>query len=270
MDTRTKTILLWSTGAILFVAGIVTLIFSFGGSEEKISEVDLIYTNAALTIIAQEQTLQAGLLSATPNVALLITPTVTDTLLPSPTFQQQVPTSTTVAGVITGCDNSVYISDVTIPDGTLVAPGQTFTKTWKVSNNGTCAWTATYQIIFISGDAMGGKATAIGKIVNPGESVDVSVTLTAPAAAPNITGTWRLSNDKGQPFGTPLTAVIKTGATTGTVSVTATKTSNGTASVATSTNTVMPTTAVPGSWTAVPTSTNTPAPTNTPTITATP
>ena len=90
---------------------------------------------------------------------------------------------------------------MTIPDGTTIPAGQSFTKTWKVSNTGTCAWTATYQLVFISGDSLGGKATAIGKVVNPGESADVSVVLTSTSATGTITGTWKLSNDKGTAFG---------------------------------------------------------------------
>jgi hypothetical protein len=284
MDTRTRTILLWTGVVILILAGVVTLFLSFSGPKDSTTEVNAIYTNAALTLAAQVQTLQAEMLSATPNPASLSSPTPTFTPLPSPTFQQPAPlvlaTSTTGVGVATGCDNSVYISDVTIPDGTTITPGQVFTKTWKVSNTGTCAWTAAYQIILISGDMMGGKATALGKIVNPGESTDVSVALTSPTAAGSVKGTWRLSNANSQPFGTLLTVVIKSGATTGTVSVTPTKTALGSAS-ATPTKTLTPVvivvtatftftpTAAPVATTAVPTNTNTLVPTNTP-VTPTP
>ena len=190
------------------------------------------------------------------------------TLLPAPTFQLQtpvlLPTSKPAAGGVTaggavGCDNAVYISDVTIPDGTVIPAGQNFTKTWKVSNIGSCAWTATYQLTFVSGDSLGGKTTAIGKAVQPGESADVSVVLTSTSATGTITGTWRLSNDKAQPFGDSLTVVIKNGATTGTITATPTKTPTGSVS-GTSTPTPVPNTVAP---------TNTSAPTNTPTPTPT-
>jgi adhesin HecA-like repeat protein len=253
MDSRTRTILLWAGGAILAITGIVILIISFsGGSKDTPSDVEVIYTDAALTLEAQVLTLQAGMLSATPTLG---SPTATATLtqLPSPTLGTvpALATSTVASGGATGCDNSVYISDVTIPDGTTVAPGQAFTKTWRVSNTGTCAWTAAYQITFLYGDIMGGKATAIGKVVNPGESADISVALTGPASASgNITGTWRLANANAQAFGTALTVVIKTGA----VSPTPTKTATGGAPAATATNTSG----------AVTPSTNTPTATNTP------
>jgi transcriptional regulator with XRE-family HTH domain len=37
-------------------------------------------------------------------------------------------------------DRSTFIADVTIPDGTVVAAGARFTKTWEVQNVGTVAW----------------------------------------------------------------------------------------------------------------------------------
>jgi transcriptional regulator with XRE-family HTH domain len=37
-------------------------------------------------------------------------------------------------------DASVFVADVTIPDGTLVMPGAMFTKIWSVQNIGSVAW----------------------------------------------------------------------------------------------------------------------------------
>jgi hypothetical protein len=218
MDTKTKTILLWSGVAVLVVAGIVAIFLSFGGSKDTtVDDVNVIYTNAAATVAAQQQTLQAGTFVATPTVSVSTPTAATSTLLPSSTQQQTpvvLPTIKPPVGtVVTGCDNSVYISDVTIPDGTVIPAGQSFTKTWKVSNSGSCAWTATYQLVFIAGDSLGGKATAIGIVVSPGQAADVSVVLTSTSATGTIQGTWKLSNDKGQPFGTPLTVVISNGVT---------------------------------------------------------
>ena len=107
------------------------------------------------------------------------------------------------------CDVSAYINDVTVPDGTVMAPGQVFTKTWLVKNTGTCAWTATYKVGFGFGSPMSGVPTAIGKAVTPGEQVQVSVSLTAPNTPGEVSGTWRLMNDKGAFYGTYLTVVIK-------------------------------------------------------------
>ena len=288
MDMKTRTILLWSGVAILVFCGIAMLFLSFGRAKNSNTvDVSAIYTNAALTVAVQQQTLQAGTFVATPTTTRSL-PTAALTPLPSPTFQLQtpilLPTIRPATVVVTGCDNSVYISDVTIPDGTTIPAGQNFTKTWKVSNTGSCAWTATYELVFISGDSLGGKATAIGKIVQPGESANVSVVLTSSSAKGTITGTWKLSNDKSQPFGTLLTVVINSGtATPGTGTVTLTPTRTPTPGTVTLTRTKTPTptvtpiiivvtatftyTPTPTPTTAAPT--NTPVPTETPTPTPT-
>jgi len=212
MDTRTKTIILWSGVVILVIGGIFMLVLSFGGTRNlDENEVNAIYTNAALTIAVQQQTLQAGMI--TPSPIASITP------IPSPTFQMLTPvllptiSSPAVAPAPASCDGAVYVNDVTIPDSTTIPAGQSFTKTWKVSNTGTCAWTATYQLVFVAGDSLGGKATPIGIAVSPGQSADISVVLTSSSAAGEIKGTWRLSNDKGQTFGDGFTVVINSGTT---------------------------------------------------------
>jgi hypothetical protein len=275
MDSRMKTILMWSGVTILIVGGIAMLFLSFGRAKNNSAAVDVnaIYTNAALTVDASQKTLQAGTIVATPTPTVGV-PTATMTPLTAPTIQQQVftplPTIKPAGGAVaTLCDNAVYVSDVTIPDGTVVTAGQNFTKTWKVTNNGSCAWTATYQLTFVSGDSLGGKATAINQVVNPGQSVDVSVVLTSTSATGTITGRWKLTNDKGQQFGDELTVVIKNSATA-TGSVTPTKTST----PGTPTNTYTPTNTpivivVTATFTNTPVPTATTAPTETPTPTQT-
>lgn len=218
---------MWALVALLLIAGIVALIFAFRGSKNTADDVTVIYTNAAMTFEVQQLTLQASQPSATPTAIITITPLATVTPFPTLALPSQsaFSTSTPLAGSsAVGCDNSVYISDVTIPDNTVVTPGQALTKTWRVQNNGTCAWTATYQITFILGDAMGGKATPIGVAVSPGGTVDISVAMVAPAKAGVAAGTWKLVNDKSQQFGTPLTIVVNVSGTTGTPAKTATPT----------------------------------------------
>ena len=275
MDTNTRTIALWSGVAVLFVSGIVVLFLSFGGSNNSPAEdLNAVYTNAALTIEAQQQTLQAGLHTPTPTLASGSS-TAALTLLPTATLLKGTPALLPTAivapgsggGGATGCDNSVFLGDVTIPDGTTIAAGQNFTKTWKVSNTGSCTWTATYQLVFVSGDSLGGKATPIGVAVKPGEAASVSVILTSSSATGNLTGIWRLSNDKSQPFGDRLTVVVNS-ATTGTVSVTPTKTPTSAASGATSTYTFTPATAA--ATATVPTNTSAPTPTPTVNLTTSP
>ncbi len=101
-----------------------------------------------------------------------------------------------------GCDRAQFIADVTVPDGTLFAPGATFKKTWRLKNVGTCAWTTSYALVFSSGEQMGGPASAPFPIsVAPGQTVDLSINLTAPSTGGTYRGYWMLRNAAGQTFG---------------------------------------------------------------------
>lgn len=121
-------------------------------------------------------------------------PTVTGTLS-SPT-----PTKTVTPGPA-DCDRAQFIKDVTVPDGTTFQPNATFAKTWRIKNIGTCTWT-NYSLIFDSGEKMGGPESAlIPTSVAPGQTVDITINLTAPAAAGTYRGYWKLKNSTGAAFG---------------------------------------------------------------------
>jgi hypothetical protein len=139
---------------------------------------------------------------------------VTNTLAATPTLKITAPI----------CDNSVFVADVTIPDNTVVTPGQTFTKTWSLKNVGTCNWSTAYKVAFLSGTAMGGVSTAI-PAVTTGHADNISVNLVAPLTKGTYTGTWILQNAAGQSFGASFTVVVVvnttlTATTTGTITPT--------------------------------------------------
>jgi hypothetical protein len=120
------------------------------------------------------------------------------TATPLPPTSTPPPTATAVSY----CDWVTFVKDVTISDGTKFAPGETFTKTWRLKNRGTCTWTADYMLVFTSGEPMGGTtALRLPGNVAPGQSVDVSVTLTAPARRGHYIGYWMLRNPSGVLFG---------------------------------------------------------------------
>lgn len=99
-------------------------------------------------------------------------------------------------------DDSEFVLDVTVPDGTHFSPGSFFQKTWRVRNTGDCTWDASYRFTFLSGDRMSGPRSApLGDMVEPGEEVDLSVTLIAPSEEGTYTGQWQLFAPDGTPFG---------------------------------------------------------------------
>src|SRR6185503_10549209 len=107
-----------------------------------------------------------------------------------------------VAPVATAsCYGLAYVSDVSITDNTPVTAGQTFTKTWKVKNSGTCAWDAGFKFAFTGGDAMGGTTYTLPASIAAGAVTDISVAMTAPNKTGTLRGNWRMSTASGQFFG---------------------------------------------------------------------
>ena len=161
---------------------------------------------------------------ATGN-CLLRRPTLTppNTLVPTkaPTATQ-IPTSTFVP---IPCDRVDFVADVTIPDNTIISPGNSFTKTWRIKNSGSCSWTTNYKLVYSSGEQMGGAAaTALSGNVNPGQTIDISVSMVAPNSVGTHQGYWRMQNASGGAFGWGINGdqafwvLINTGtASTGTV-----------------------------------------------------
>ena len=102
---------------------------------------------------------------------------------------------------------AAFVSDVTIPDGTVMAPGQSFTKTWKLKNIGTTSW-SNYNLKFFDGEQMDAPVSVSVKTTQPGATVDISVTMTAPKDAGNHQGSWQMTTPDGKFFGEDVVVLI--------------------------------------------------------------
>jgi len=137
-------------------------------------------------------------LAAAPTATSPLTPTQ-PVATPEPTTQPS-PTSVPASGCV---DRASFVGDVTIPDNTSLSPGQSFVKTWRLRNGGTCTWTTDYALVFVGGHAMSGPSSVLlREPVAPGSTVDLSVTLAAPAGNGTYEGKWQLRNADGRLFGT--------------------------------------------------------------------
>jgi hypothetical protein len=100
---------------------------------------------------------------------------------------------------------ATYLADVTIPDNTVIPPGTSFVKTWKLRNDGNCAWgpgTTVDSMMFVGGTMMGNAGPVpLTFQVLPGQSANLSVTLTAPTAAGTYRSDWKLHRTNGALFG---------------------------------------------------------------------
>ncbi len=95
-----------------------------------------------------------------------------------------------------------FVADVTVPDGTTISATEKFTKTWRFQNAGTCTWTTSYKFVFIGGDQMGAPdSITLPRIVTPGETVDISLGLTAPENPGTYRGNWQFEDQNGTRFG---------------------------------------------------------------------
>lgn len=206
------------TGVQSLVMISVMLLAACGGTPAELTtptanvNVDAIRTEAVSTFAS----------SLTMTALFAATDTPVSTLTPAPTFPPlatstggtpfgSAPTTAPV-GSTTGCYGLRYVSDVSVPDNTTMTPGQTFTKTWKVLNAGTCAWDAGFKFAFVGGEQMGGTTQTLAASVAAGATFDISVPMTAPT---NRTGTlrgdWRMSTAAGQFFGDPIYVQIVVG-----------------------------------------------------------
>jgi hypothetical protein len=124
-------------------------------------------------------------------------PATTPTAAPAaPTPQPVQPAAPAAPAQPAACAQLRWVADVTIPDGTAIAPGTQFIKTWKVKNNGTCAFAGTLNFIG-TGNQMGGASPVTLPKIDPGQQADISINLTAPAQVGDQQGTWQPRTSDG-------------------------------------------------------------------------
>jgi len=101
------------------------------------------------------------------------------------------------------CDKGGFVADITIPDGTEIAGGSAFVKTWRLQNVGSCTWTTSYRLVFVGGDYMGVTASGFNlpTSVAPGGTIDLSVNMIAPITPGYYYSYWKLRNASGTNFG---------------------------------------------------------------------
>ena len=107
-------------------------------------------------------------------------------------------------------DDMAFVSDVTYPDNNMqsppvLAPNQTFVKTWRVKNTGTCSWVPGYQLAYAYGNTpaaqMNGVPVPINSTITAGQTIDLSAPLTAPSVPGTYQGFWQMNNASKQAFG---------------------------------------------------------------------
>ena len=167
-------------GWLVMMLVVMACTISFGSGQDEEAAVQ--------TAIAQTLTASGNGAEATVGTEPTLTLAPTNTIAAPPT------------NTPSPCNNALYISE-TVPDGTEYEVGESFTKTWRLKNVGTCTWNTNYKLKFGSGEKMSGPNTQnLTQAVGPNETMDISVALKAPASAGTYKGIWQVVDDGGNTF----------------------------------------------------------------------
>jgi hypothetical protein len=221
---------IWRSIAILIV---VSLSACGGQPEPTPTPIDpiMLVTAAVQTVSAEKTRTALAMPTATqtptpepsPTLIELTVPPIAaetsafDTPLPAFATANPLLASPTALSFVTPggalCDNSAFVADITIPDGTKVKPEEQFKKIWRIQNTGTCTWDDGYALVYAYGDSrLDGNGWAIkskAEFTKPGEVLDVGMMMTAPKKPGAYGSCWQMRNDRGVIFGTAVCVAIE-------------------------------------------------------------
>jgi spore germination protein YaaH len=115
---------------------------------------------------------------------------------PTPTSTPVAVADAPSAPVSDDCLKASFVSE-TVPDGTKFEKGEAFTKSWTLSNSGTCDWPENTALVKISSDTGGDDSVPVGKVA-VGTSQEIKVEMTAPDEDGSYTSKWALKVDDTQ------------------------------------------------------------------------
>jgi hypothetical protein len=189
---------------LLFIIFILTVQLACGfpfqsGRTDTAATLNALYTAAAQTVSAG-----AGITSLTATPGL---PPPTSTNKAGPTSTGSIVSTATRFSTlppvpVVRCDAAQFVEDVNFKDGSVLERGASFTKIWRLKNTGNCSWTTSYALVFVDGDSFSTpEAIGLAENVNPGQTFDFAVNLTAPNKDGHYRGNWKLRNASGVLFG---------------------------------------------------------------------
>ncbi|MEW5938136.1 MAG: NBR1-Ig-like domain-containing protein [Chloroflexota bacterium] len=211
----------------LFSLLILLALVACGGSNEvpPTQDVAQVYTQAAQTVAAQftqtaaaQPTITSSPTQEAPAQTLVVDATATgvSTLGASPI--PQVTGSPTLLfpplPTQTGrpCNDSLYIGDVGVPDGSTLKVGQTFQKGWILQNTGYCDWGLGYSLQRVGGnttfDTIPYVIRNLNQVVFAGQWAEITLNMTAPKTPGTYEARFQMYSDKSIPFGMAVTIAV--------------------------------------------------------------
>ncbi|MFC6080408.1 NBR1-Ig-like domain-containing protein [Sphaerisporangium aureirubrum] len=100
-------------------------------------------------------------------------------------------------------DDSTFVADVTVPDGSRVRAGQRFVKTWEIRNSGVIVWRnrfLTRQGAAEGSDLCVSPARTPIPLTQPGARIKISVPITAPKTPGSCRVDWKMTDAAGRHY----------------------------------------------------------------------
>jgi len=129
-------------------------------------------------------------------------PTSQPTKAPPPPDEEEVKEGTL---------GSVFVEDVTVPEGALLRVGEPFVKVWRVRNSGLRPWPPGVHLVHVDGHLMGERdmGEPVPHEVPPGAEIEIELPLVAPHEPGGHHSVWQLGVPDGELFGTKLRVVVE-------------------------------------------------------------
>lgn len=128
------------------------------------------------------------------------TPTRSPVSIPTP-----APPPTAPAACV---NDATFLEDLTVPDGTIFAPGVAFDKRWRVRNSGTCDWGPNHRLAPLGENRLGGPSELALFPARSGTSAEWQIDLVAPLEPGEYLGRWQARGPDGAPFGQEVFVLI--------------------------------------------------------------
>jgi uncharacterized protein YkwD len=178
---------------LFVIASVSTLLFTACGNQSPTPAA--VPTSSAAPVVATTE-VPAATVATDVSVAVSteVATTETSATLPTETATVGTPAPTNPPD----CTNSAsFVTDVTIPDNSNMTGGATFTKTWRISNTGTCVWGPGYTLTHYSDERMGAPDSVSLGITPGGQTADISVDLVASNSVGTHRGNFVIKNPAG-------------------------------------------------------------------------
>ncbi len=98
----------------------------------------------------------------------------------------------------------IFLSDITIPDGTIVNPEEILDKRWLVENSGSCNWDRRFSLRLIAGPDMGAQPEIALFPARSGAQAKIRMLFTAPPNPGTHRSAWQAQDPHGNLFGDPI------------------------------------------------------------------